>query len=155
MGSNGPVAFVGSFVAFSASNDSGSNGPHHSTLHRSATSLQIRRFSFDAVGTPDHHNSRTDDLPFVFREQFQLPLHQRLHDLADVGKIAWGGSWIVLLVSFDVLFKLLPSHFRRTAGHIPGTTSGGKAVMLLFGRLAAANEARRHFRDHLGHFALG
>src|SRR5438132_9339206 len=98
-------------------------------MNRAGPSLQSGRCDFDAVVLPDHYDLGTYDLPFVIRERLQLPLDKRLHVLQDVGKIAWGGSRIESLVSFDVLFKLLPSHFGRTAGHVPGATSGGQSAL--------------------------
>ncbi len=91
-------------------------------------SLQRGRCDFDAIVRPDHHDLGADDLPLVIREHLQLPLHQRLHDLADIGKIAWRDGRVVLPVAFDVLLKLLPSNFGRSAGHVPGATNGGQAA---------------------------
>jgi len=56
---------------------------------------------------------------------------------------------------FDVLFKLAAAEFPGEPQAMSGATGGGQAVMLPLRGFAAANETRRHFRDHLGHLALG
>jgi hypothetical protein len=112
-------------------------------------------YDFDAEVIPDHDDPGIDDLPMVIREQFQLPLDQRFHDLADTGKIRWGSRGIESQISFHVSLKLLPSNFGRCAGHIPGGTGGVQTIMPVLNCLASSNEACRDFRDHLGHLALG
>src|SRR5580704_9195076 len=107
------------------------------------------------VGVPYHYHPGTDDLAFVIREHFQLPLNQRFHVLEDVGEIAWRSCGIEAQVSFLVLLQLPPPNFGRSAGHVPGATGGVQTILPFSKRVAHSEEARRHLRDHLGHFALG
>src|SRR5262245_1825929 len=124
-------------------------------MNRAWPSLQSGRCDFDAVVVPDHYDPGTDDLPFVIREHSQLPLNQQFHVLEDVGEITWRSARIESQVSFLVLLKLPLSNFGRTAGHVPGRTGGVQTILPFSNRIAHPKEACRHFRDHLGHFALG
>src|SRR5262245_66355288 len=86
-------------------------------MNRAWPSLQSGRCDFDAVVLPDHYDPGTDDLSFVIREHFQLPLDQQFHVLEDVGEITWRSGRIEAQVSFLVLLKLsLPRSEERRVG---------------------------------------
>jgi hypothetical protein len=124
-------------------------------MNRAWRSLQRGRCDFDAVAVPDHYDPGTDDLPFVIREQLQLPLNQQFHVLEDVGKITWRSVRIESHVPFLVLLKLPPPNFGRTAGHVPGGTGGVQAILPLPKRVTHPNEPSPHLQNHLGHLELG
>src|SRR5947209_1942364 len=124
-------------------------------MNRAWPSLQSGRCDFDAEDIPDLDDPGTDDLTFVIREHLQFPLNQQFNVLDDVVKITWRSGGIEAQVSVLVLLKLLLPNFERSAGHVPGSAGGVQTILPFANRIAHPKEASRHFRDHLGHFALG
>src|SRR5262245_25420292 len=98
-------------------------------MNRAWPSLQSGRCDFDAVALPDHYDPGTDDLPFVIREHFQLPLNQQFQVLDDVGEITWRSGRIEAQVSCLVLLKLPLPNFGRSAGHVPASTGGVQTIL--------------------------